>query len=274
MAERLTVRLWQAWATVLLVGTMATGLGCAKAPAVAGVGLPAAGTATLAAARTHMKVPHRFQGDTASCGPSALWSVMSYHLGSGRVNFANLDKSLRPTSGNMNNNIGTMPGALAKAAARYHLAATVSNKNSTRQLRAMIDNGLPVVILGEWTDGKESDLHFVVVNGYEGRTNDDTTWIVTDSLEESGKELRWSTKALMAFWDDIQLYGRTMPYQRAMVNIAPKAQADVLPEDNRTAWVKFIDGTLKNATDVLRWLSFGGNGEAPAGWVTPADSRR
>jgi hypothetical protein len=271
MAERLTTRLWRTWATVLLVGTMTAGSGCAKTPVLSGMGVPAPRTATMAAARTHMKVPHRFQGDTAACGPSALWSVMSYHLGSGKVNFTNLDKSLRPTSGNMNNNIGTMPGSLAKAAVRYKLSATVSNHNTTRQLRAMLDNGLPVVILGEWTDGKESDLHFVVVNGYEGRTNDDTTWIVTDSLEQPGKELRWSTKELLAFWDDVQLYGRTLPYQRAMVNIAPKAQADLLPEDNRSAWVKFLDGTLKNATDVLRWLSFGGTGTAPTGWVAPAE---
>jgi hypothetical protein len=268
MAERLVTRWLQAGAAVMVLGTMAVGSGCAKTPVVAGVGLPAQTAAQAAKPRQHMAVPHRFQGDTASCGPSALWSVMSYHLGAGKVNFTNLDKSLRPTAGNMTNTIGTMPGALAKAAERYHLSATVTNENTTRQLRSMLDNGLPVVILGEWTDGKESDLHFVVVNGYEGRTADDTTWTITDSLVESGKELRWSTKELMAFWSDVELYGRVMPYQRAMVNIAPKAQADLLPEDNRTAWVRFLDGALKNATDVLRWLSFG-NGGPPAGWTPP-----
>src|SRR4051794_8443878 len=102
-------RFWQAWAAVVLVGSMAASSGCAKTPIVASVGLPAQTAAQAAAPRQHMVVPHRFQGDTASCGPSSLWSVLSYHLGDGKVNFANLDKSLRPTSGNMTNTIGTMP---------------------------------------------------------------------------------------------------------------------------------------------------------------------
>lgn len=269
MAERRWTRWLQAGAAVWLLGTMVVGSGCAKTPTLTGAGFPTTTAAQAATPRQHLAVPHRFQGDAASCGPSALWEVMSYHLGPGRVNFANLDKSLRPTSGNLTNSIGTMPGALAKAAERYHLTATVSNNNSTRDLRSMLDAGLPVVILGEWTDGKESDLHFVVVNGYEGRTNDDTTWIITDSLVEDGTELRWSTKQLMAFWDDVQLYGRYMPYQKSMVNVAPAAKAAALPEDNRTAWVRFLDGVLKSGTDVLRWLTSERNGGPPAGWTPP-----
>jgi hypothetical protein len=249
----------------VLVAMAATG--CA-APTLSSLS-PTGARAAAVSRRVHLPVPKRFQGDTMSCGPSALWSVMSHLLGPGKVNFANLDKSLRPT-GNLTGYIGTMPGGLARAPERYHLVASVHNEGSTADLRRLLDAGLPVIILGVNDEGDGSGgLHYIVVNGYEGSNAADTTWILTDSMVEDGKEHRWNTKRLMAFWDDLKLVGRRLPYQRAMVTVAPKGQADQLPEDNRSAWLKFVDSTVKTVFELLKWLDAGRNGEAPAGWAPP-----
>lgn len=245
-----------------------TSAGCAGTPGA----LPptrAVTAQTLNRPGVHVPVPQRYQGDTMACGPSSLWAVMSYHLGAGKVNFDNLDKSLRPT-GHLTGAIGTMPGALAKAPERYHLQATVHNNGTTRDLRQQLDAGLPPIILGVHDDGAGGGgLHYVVVNGYEGSVNDDTTWTITDSLVKDGKERHWTTAELMHFWSDLTLVGRRIPYQKAIIGVAPKAMADALPAENRTAWLRFLDSTVKTVFDLLRWLDNGRNGDAPPGWVPP-----
>ena len=261
MSKRLVTNLLQIAVAASLVSAMSS---CAVAPRLNTAIVPGAGALATSlgtpvgnlevpSGAAHIKVPHRYQGDTSSCGPSSLWSVMTFHLGAGRVNFDNLDKSLRPT-GHWNDSVGVMPGALADAAERYGLTATVTNHGTTNNLRKLIDHGIPAVILGEWTDGKDKDLHFVVVNGYEGNDDKTTRWFTTDSMVKNDVETVLTTKELKAFWAECSLYGYAIPYQTGIVNVAPKRLADYIPEDNRTVWVRFLDANLKSAEDVLRWL--------------------
>ena len=254
VAKHLPNRTWQSLTVTSLLVAMGTSAGCAASPLLAITGPARSAMTAVPAAPTgaHLIVPHRYQGQTMACGPSSLWSVMTYTLGAGKVNFDNLDKSLRPT-GDLTDYIGTMPGALALAPERYHLTATVRNNATTRDLRHMLDNGLPIVILGSRTGGKTSSLHYVVVNGYEG-AGEDTTWIITDSMVVADVESRWSNKDLLTFWSNCKIAGRSLPYDKATVNVATSAKADLLPEDNRTTWLRFLDVTLKRTFDVLRWL--------------------
>lgn len=262
MSKRAITNLMQAVVAASLISSM-SGCGATSGPIGGARSLVPQATAQKAVrtAGSHFKVPHRYQGETSSCGPSALWSVMTYHLGPGKVNFDNLDRSLRPT-GSLNSSVGVMPGALSLAATRYNMTASVTNHATTADLRRSLDNGLPVVVMGLWTDGKDKDMHFVVVNGYEGTDDRSTRWFTTDSYVESGEETVLTTKQLMAFWSEIRLYGCKIPYQTGMVTVAPKRLAKHVPEDNRSVWVRFLDANLKSATDVLRWFD-NRNGELP-----------
>jgi hypothetical protein len=200
---------------------------------------------------TIIPIPHRYQGEDASCGPSSLWMVLGHHLGPDKVSFTKLDRSMRPT-GRLNNSVGTTPTALAAAARRQGLAASVTNHADTGHLRRMIDQGLPSIILGTWTDGVENDLHFIVVNGYEGKDDKTTTWHVTDPYVPGDGKATYTTQELMAFWQCEKVMGVRYPYQRAVVNVAPAARAKDLPADNRTVAIRVMDRALIAGTHVLR----------------------
>jgi hypothetical protein len=223
--------------------------GCTAIPEMGPFGI------TATASRAHWTVAHRFQGDVASCGPSALWSVLTYHLGPGAVDFDQLDRALRPT-GSLNRFVGVLPGTLAATATRLGLAATVTNRATTRQLRRLLDAGLPVILLGEYTVGGDSRLHYWVLNGYE-RQGGETLWIVTDSLEPRNRERRLKTKELMAFWDDVTVFGRPIPYQRAIISIAPMDKVHLLPKDNRDGAIVALESKLQQVFDLLRLLDGG-----------------
>lgn len=198
-----------------------------------------------------MTVPHRYQGEDASCGPSSLWMVLGYHLGKDAVDFKALDRSLRPT-GRLTNAVGTTPTALAEAARRFGMAASVTNHADTAQLRRLLDDGLPAILLGTWTDGKDTDLHFVVVNGYDGTDDATTRWHITDPYVAGNGQVVYSTEQLMAFWHCHTGKGLPYPYQRAVVNVAPADHADDLPKDNRSVGLKVIDAAMIAGTNVLR----------------------
>jgi hypothetical protein len=177
--------------------------------------------------------------------------VMSHHLGLGRVDFETLDRSIRPT-GRLDAKVGATPTALAEAARRYGFAASVTNRADTAHLRRMIDQGLPTVLLGTWTDGVEKDLHFIVVNGYDGTDDKTARWHVTDPYVPGDGKAVYTTQQLMAFWDGLEVMGLPNPYQRATVNIAPVAEGPLLPKDNRGLGIRVMDRALIVGTAVLR----------------------
>jgi hypothetical protein len=206
---------------------------------------------TPAGGRQVMTLPHRYQGEDASCGPSALWMVLGHHLGTQAVDFTTLDRSIRPT-GRLNNRVGATPTALADAARAHGMAATVTNHADTAHLRRLIDRGLPAILLGTWRDGVAKDLHFIVVNGYEGTDDGRTTWHVTDSYVTGDGRAAYTTGQLLAFWQCDRVGAFRYPYQRAVVNVAPAGQAADLPADNRTPGLKVLDRALIVGTSVLR----------------------
>jgi hypothetical protein len=169
--------------------------------------------------------------------------VLSFHSPDHGVDYAALDRDLRPP-GSLSRMIGVLPGTLAATARRRGWAATVTTSATTAQVQQALDQGLPVIVLGEYVVGNDSRLHYVVVNGYTGRPRA-RTWIVTDSLVRNGAERRLSTADLQAFWDDVRLLGQAIPYQRTIVTVAPTAKAALLPPDTRDTGILTLERTLQ-----------------------------
>lgn len=229
--------------SVLLAGILLLA-GCRAAPA------PAVPWTIQAVAAVHWAVPPRFQEDPAACGPCALWSVLAFHSPQRPIAFATLDRALRPP-GSLNRLLGVLPGQLADFARRAGFAASVTTGATLGVVRRSLDHGLPVILLGEYTVGDDSRLHYVVVTGYQV-SRSITTWWVSDPLVRNGVERRLSTPDLMAFWDDVRLFGRPIPYQRTIVTVAPSSRAPQLPPDNRDAGVLGLERLLQGVADLFR----------------------
>lgn len=198
--------------------------------------------AVAAVRGVHWPVPHRRQADGAACGPCALWSVLSFQSPDRSVAYPDVEARLRPP-GSLARLFGVLPGDLVAAARAFGFAATTTTDATTAVLRQALDDGLPVILLGDVTVGQASELHYVVVDGYRERRGT-TIWFVADPLDSGDADRRLSTPELMAFWDDVRLLGQLIPYQRTIVTIAPPAKAASLPPDNRTASLRGLERLL------------------------------
>jgi hypothetical protein len=218
-------------------------------PAPGGDGSTKRPISPLLKGEVHLQVPHRYQGKEWSCGTSSLWMALQYHKPEG-VDFHKLDNSVRPTR-QFGRLFGTSPGALADYVARMDLKAVTKTHGTTYDLRRMLNQGLPVVLLGDRGSRTDPSMHYRVVTGYKGTDDRTATWTLRDALIEDGKELTFTTEELMAFWGNLAMFNLKIPFERPMVVIAPRDHQGVLPADNRSATTRLFDTAFKTAGRVL-----------------------
>lgn len=200
----------------------------------------------------YLKVPHRWQGASWGCGTNSLYMAMRYHLGVLTPPFETIDSAVRPTGKLFGNVFGTSPTALADYAKTRGLTANVVNRADTRLLREQLDQGLPVIVLGDRSSRWNGGLHYRVLVGYEGNDDATTTWRFQDSLIEDGTELVQTTDELMYFWTDLRIFGARVPYERLAITLAPSSQAHKLPPDNRSTINLLFDSAMNGVSDKLK----------------------
>jgi hypothetical protein len=199
----------------------------------------------------HLDVVHRSQGHTWACGTNALFMAMQYHLGVGHVDFDKMDTAIRPTK-QFGSLCGTAPGALSDYAKTLGLASTVHNHSTTNDIRRMVDQGLPVVLLGDRGSRWDAGLHYRVVTGYNSNVDALTTWTIQDALVETGKELRFSTEQLLDYWSNLRIVNVKLPYDHVIIGVAPPAKAQYLPHDNFGIRTKVVDGGMQVIGKMLK----------------------
>jgi hypothetical protein len=140
------------------------------------------------------------------------------------------DLSCLATSGKLW--VGMSTQELVDAAARCGMEAHRVNHGTSDQLKACIDNGIPVIARGAWSDSAE---HYLVVIGY--RTNPSgkiVEWTVMDPAENSGPTTM-TASAFEQFWSrDDSMKLLTPGMDHFFVAVAPRGStqaAHLPPED-------------------------------------------
>ncbi|MBC7543987.1 MAG: C39 family peptidase [Candidatus Sericytochromatia bacterium] len=159
-----------------------------------------------------------------ACGTTSLSMVLTYLKAPAKFSaVATVDDAIRP---HKYVDSFTAPTSIVNYARDTGLQARMTQDAGTEDLKKILDQGLPPVILTDWPDeGKKPDgtgLHYVVVSGYEVH-NGETRWTITNP---HGKVEKLTNAELMERWSNLQLSTpvRTFDtgFNRLMLTIAPK----------------------------------------------------
>jgi len=143
----------------------------------------------------HLPVPKLHQGHN-ECGPTSLSMVLNYY-GLSSVKFDSCT-------------IGSDPLRLVEAAERKGMCVRQENKGTIEDLTALIDLGIPPIVLGInggkqgdtlWTESNLKKGHWMVVSGYQT----DARGVVTNlyvNNPATGTKQTYTKKEFLKFWDD------------------------------------------------------------------------
>jgi hypothetical protein len=166
-------------------------------------------TAEIPPESHELSVPLRDQGEWNSCGTTSLAMVLDYmnqyHPTSENArSVETIDAAIRPNSrGHGVIDSFTAPNDIEDYVRAQGLHARQTNDATTDDLKHMIDQGIPPIILTDWEpDGTPSgdSLHYVVVTGYRVDDNGETQWLINNP---QGTAETLSNDQLMKVWTDL-----------------------------------------------------------------------
>jgi hypothetical protein len=249
---------------------------------------PAKGPVALVAdnIRDGVTLPVAIQNQKGNaCGTTSLSMILKYFkVPAAASDVAAIDRAIRPSSSDAKIDSFTAPIDIALYAQRHGMRATLHNDSSTDDLKAMLAQGVPPMILYDWDAPSGKGLHYVVVTGHREKGGDQE-WQLHDP---SGYSWHIDDKELKRRWSNLRVAGVEVPYNRLMISISPaqgyvqtpvgttkKASEILLPSHNTSTVVDFAAtiatwgvGVGANAYDAGRWIA----GKAQAGAAAVASS--
>jgi hypothetical protein len=242
---------------------------------------PARGTVAAVAEtiKNGVNLPVKIQEQTGNaCGTTSLSMVLKYFgVPAAASDVKAIDRAIRPSSRDAKIDSFTAPLDIALYAQRQGMRATLHNNSSTKDLEAMLAQGVPPMILYDWDAPTGNGLHYVVVTGHRERDGK-KEWQLHDP---SGYSWHITDAELNRRWSNLHVAGVEIPYNRLMLTISPsqgnlktpvgttKEASDImLPAHNTSTVVDFAGkvatwgvGVGADAYDAGRWIA----GKAQAG---------
>lgn len=229
--------------------------------------------------RNGTALPVTIQEQTGNaCGTTSLSMVLTYFgVPKQASDVKAIDAAIRPSSADGRIDSFTAPMNVALYAQRHGMRATLHNDSTTDDLRAMLAQGVPPIILYDWDAPSGKGLHYVVVSGYREQ-NGKAQFQLHDP---SGYPWYIDAGELNRRWSNLHVAGVEVPYNRLMIAVSPshgnvrtpvgtlKKAADVrLPAHNTSTTVDLAAavttwgiGIGADAYDAGRWIA----GKAQAG---------
>jgi hypothetical protein len=197
-----------------------------------------------------LSVPRLLQGHN-ECGPTSLSMVLSYY-GAGSVKFGSCT-------------VGSSPNRLNEAAEKKGMTVKQENNGSIEDLTALLDMGIPPVILGINGGKKGSEIftpgnfiknaeraHWMTVSGYKTDERGAVTHLYVNN-PATGTTQTYTKENFLKFWD----YNIVPGGNRYYMAMAPRNSADhsfqlaalkrYLPQDK-------ISSTFKATLDAVHKL--------------------
>jgi hypothetical protein len=236
---------------------------------------PAKGTVAAVAAtiRDGMALPVTIQEQTGNaCGTTSLSMVLKYFgVPKQASDVKAIDAVIRPSSSDGKIDSFTAPINIALYAQRHGMRATLHNDSTTGDLKAMLAQGVPPMILYDWDAPSGKGLHYVVVSGYREQDGKKEFQL----HDPSGYAWHIDEQELTRRWSNIHVAGVEVPYNRLMIAISPsqgnvrtpvgtvkKADEIRLPAQNTSSAVDFAAslttwgiGVGADAYDAGRWIA-------------------
>jgi cell fate (sporulation/competence/biofilm development) regulator YmcA (YheA/YmcA/DUF963 family) len=172
------------------------------------------------------------QGDWNSCGTTSLAMTLSYlskyyPIDAKAKDVLTIDAAIRPNSrGEGVIDSFTAPNDIQDYVEDLGMKAVQTNDASTDDLKKMIDQGIPPIILTDYersgTPNGES-LHYVVVKGYVTKPDGTTEWKIENPW---GQTDTLSSEELMKVWSNLHLHvpvagAVSSGYNRLMITVVP-----------------------------------------------------
>lgn len=182
-----------------------------------------------------------------SCGPTSLAMCLSYY----NVNTSNFENWFDTSS------IGVDPLSLVDTASGYGMVTRQVNHASLEDAAALIDQGLPVMVLGSWGDNSGSlsgylnmieKAHYMVVTGYQRDSSGIITNIYLNDPATGGSKTM-TADAFMRYWGKEFIPGVT----NYLLTFAPQGSVDasqmlgILPTDRVSQSVRDTLGLIEDA---------------------------
>lgn len=172
------------------------------------------------------------QGDWNSCGTTSLAMTLSYlsryyPIDAKAKDVLTIDAAIRPNSrGEGVIDSFTAPNDIEDYVSDLGLKSVQTNDASTDDLKKMIDQGIPPIILTDYepngTPTGES-LHYVVVKGYVTNADGSTEWQIENPWGQTDK---LNTDQLMKVWSGLDFHiphvgSVGTGYNRLMITVVP-----------------------------------------------------
>jgi hypothetical protein len=229
--------------------------------------------------RDGITLPVQIQEQTGNaCGTTSLSMVLKYfRVPAAAADVKAIDRAIRPSSRDAKIDSFTAPIDIVRYAQRQGMRATLHNHSTSKDLEAMLAQGVPPMILYDWDAPTGKGLHYVVVSG-QREQNGQREWQLHDP---SGYAWYIDDAELQRRWSNLHVAGVEVPYDRVMIAISPrqgtvqtpygttKPAAEVrLPAHNSSVAVDMAAsvatwgiGVGADAYDAGRWVA----GKAQAG---------
>lgn len=171
------------------------------------------------------------QGNTNACGTTSLANVMTYW---GKpTTHEQVDSSIRHFD------LFTAPDKIVSYARDHGMRAEMKTDASVEDLAHMVDQGVPPIILMDPDGGKNANMHYMTVSGYDrdasGKISD---VVVADSA--GGYRYKMSAEEFQQKWGNLKMEGVPTGLSNVMIS--------VVPNDGRK--VVGGDGATRNAADI------------------------
>jgi hypothetical protein len=171
------------------------------------------------ARETSLSIPLQTQIGNA-CGTTSLSMLMTYYGAPASVSrVETIDAAIRPHNKDRKIDSFAAPLDLANYARKNGFRATMHNESSLGDLKEMVDQGTPPLLLFDVDAPKGTGLHWSSVSGYKETKQGGREWIISDS---NGYHRSLSDDEMLRQWSDLHVNGGIeLPYNRFMIVIAP-----------------------------------------------------
>lgn len=171
------------------------------------------------------------QGNTNACGTTSLANVLTYW---GKpTTHEQVDSSIRHFD------LFTAPDKIADYARSHGMRAEMKTDANVEDLAKMVDQGVPPIILMDPDGGKNANMHYMTVSGYDRDANGKISdVVVADSA--GGYRYKMPAEDFQQKWNNLKMGGISTGLSNVMIS--------VVPNDGRK--VTGGDGVTRNASDI------------------------
>lgn len=168
------------------------------------------------------------QGETNGCGTTSLAMLLSFWKDkTGRYTRTGIDMAIRHFD------MFTSPQNIVDYARSQGFRAVARNGSSVDEIRAMVDQGVPVQVLYDPNaDGSDKLLHYVVVTDYKTDEKGNLTDLVIAD-PAGGKVDTVPVDEFKKRWDDIKFMNYGTGVDNLMIPMLPKRNVPIRGRDGK-----------------------------------------